>query len=197
MKRYTCDEILGLDPPPCDQYWDPERTPLQGIFEDRCVESATLAEILRWNEIPAVDRLWLPCHESVLPTIALGIRRAWIALFVTRAILSAQEDSVSPCPRWSTWAERWLSGEDRTGMAAWAAAVEEGGMYPSSSLKRTAFAALAAWEAARGGSESFDARELGRAALAAGSWAEDAVGDAERERQCEDLAKLLEAHHAE
>lgn len=56
-------------------------------------------------------RLRLVC-ELELPTVTLEQR-------VRFAIFCAQEVVDTQYPRWSAWAERWLSGEDRSADAAW------------------------------------------------------------------------------
>jgi len=91
-------------------------------------------------------------REITLPVVTTEQR-------VKFAILCAKK--VCKSKEWNSWADRWLSGEDRTASAAWAA--------------RAAEAARSAWaaaEAARAAAEAARAAEAERAAEAAwAAWA--------------------------
>jgi hypothetical protein len=98
-----------------------------------------------------------------LPTVTTEQR-------VRYAILCARQ--VRQDAAWNAWADRWLSGEDRTAAAAWAAAAKAA----------AAWAAGAAAEAAVAEAARAAVAEAARAAVAeaARAWVAEAVAEAAR-----------------
>jgi hypothetical protein len=110
------------------------------------------------------------------------------------AILAAQAVIRNMCPKWSEWAQRWLSGEDRStkaARAAWAAAVEAAGASLSKSWSTSSrrLAAVAAREAAWGAVEAAEAWATGASRRAA-AWAAVAAAAAAAEAADLDLVAL-------
>ena len=94
----------------------------------------------------------LKCGCKTLTTVReIPLPAVTTEMFVRLAILCAKE--VCACRAWNAWADRWLSGEDRSEAAARAAAE-------------------AAWARAAQAAEAWAARAAQAAAQAAEAWAE-------------------------
>jgi hypothetical protein len=141
MKRYTVDAIMALNP--CDRY---PRERIVELWDGR--ESLSLREILALD-IPAQDRVWVALQPGAIPSAGCSVV---IERAVTRAIGLAMAQQ--PSPEWKSWAEKWLSGEDRTAhAAAYAAYAAEAAAYAAAAAafyaaEAAAYAAYAAAEAA-------------------------------------------------
>ena len=82
-------------------------------------------------------------REIPLPVVTIEQR-------IRFGIFCAQENVGDRCPAWSTWAARWLSGEDRSEAAAEAARAAAGAARAAWAARAAAWAAVAvAKEAAR------------------------------------------------
>lgn len=114
---------------PCNQY--PESR-VRELWGGR--ESLTPLEILDLP-IPAADRVWVMCQPGVLPK---EMREAAVSRIVTRAV----RNYALPHPATSAWAEKWLSGGDRTIEAA-----AEAARAAAEAAERAAWAARAAAQA--------------------------------------------------
>ena len=120
------------------------------------------------------DAVWLATRQGMLSHEVVS---RWLHVVVERAIRRALEGKVSPAYR--RWADRWLSGEDRSAEAAVAARVA------AEWSAEAAAAAAAAEEVARGAWAW--ASEW---AASAAAWAD--VVEAETEQQVRDLLAILE-----
>ena len=89
-------------------------------------------------------------REIPLPSITTEMR-------VRFAILCAKE--VCADLSWNAWADRWLSGEDRSAEAAWAAQATSWAAYAAQAA--AAAAAAAAWAAYAAEAAAAAAREVG------------------------------------
>ena len=159
-RRYTEADILALRP--C-------YTAAQVRAAFGPDEALTLQQIADRRRVPAADRLWVLWR--LLPA---DLRRVAVERIVARAV----RRYALPEPSTRAWAERWLSGEDRTeaeALRAWAAA--------RAAMAATARAA-AALAAGVGGAEA----ERASAEEEAPWWAER---DAERRRQLADIRAAL------
>ncbi len=103
MKSWTVDEMVAE----CPCY---SRERIEQLFAGR--EQLTLLEILDLH-ISDRDKAWVCAREN-------EYRTEWIARVVTRAV----ETHALRCgvPAVEQWAARWLSGEDRSDAAVYAAA---------------------------------------------------------------------------
>jgi hypothetical protein len=115
-------------------------------------------------------------REIPLPKITTEMR-------IRFAIMCAKE--VCACPSWNAWADKWLSGEDRSEAAAraaraaraaqaaaWAAEAAAGAAWAAA---RAAWAAARAARAARAAQAAAWAAEAAYAAEAAAAWAAEAA----------------------
>jgi hypothetical protein len=93
-------------------------------------------------------------REIPLPAVTTEMR-------VRFAIMCAQE--VCACPSWNAWADKWLSGEDRSEAAAGAAAAAA---YAARAARAARAAEAAAAAAARSAYAAQAAAEAARAAAA-------------------------------
>ena len=149
MKTVTVDDVLALNP--CSTYTRGKLAELWGAREAiTCREYSELP-------VPADDRLWgmIRLWPKAVPT--------WLDVIVERAIRRSLGKSGNPL--WETWAENWLSGEDRTRESA-----------------------EAAWAAEAAEAEAWAARE---AAWAEAAWAAEAWA-AEAEQQVIDFVEIAE-----
>jgi hypothetical protein len=145
--------------------------------------SATLEQVLRATEVPATDRIWVATRPGALPTDVLT---EWVERIVTVAVATY----ALTCPATEAWALGWLSGEDRTEEAAWAARAAWAAARAAWAAGSAAWAARAAWDAAWAAWAAWAAAwAAGTAAGAAGT----AARTAELEAQIADLLDLLEA----
>jgi hypothetical protein len=106
MKTLTPQQIVDLNP--CKGY---DLKQVTELFDNR--KSVTYLEILDTDKIPLWDIIWVFCQFTVLDK---DIRNQWLEIIVTRAIkthaLHCDVDKVEE------WAKNWLSGVDRTVVAA-------------------------------------------------------------------------------
>lgn len=158
MKRLSVDQVMRMRP--CSEYSE-ER--VRELFGRR--KTLSLIQILDLG-IPPADRLWVMFQDNVVDDETL---RRFANIVVDRAVRN-HALTYEPIRE---WAERWLSGEDRSEKSA-----------------------SAADRAARWVAE--DAEEWARAAASASSaraaedWvAADAACWAEREFQVEDMRRIL------
>ena len=66
------------------------------------------------------DQRWLAAR-MLLDRGGAKLLSRWLDPLVEAAIHRGQAEVGDNCPVWTAWAERWLSGEDRSEAAAWAA----------------------------------------------------------------------------
>jgi hypothetical protein len=133
----------------------------------------SLAQILVLD-IPAADRMWVVWRpESLTPQQ----RQTVIERIVTRAVRMYALPALST----QQWATRWLTGEDRTREAAWAA--EASWAAAEAAASWAAGVAAEAWVAAAGPAARAAAR-----AEAAAAWA---AAGAEYDRQIQDVLDVL------
>lgn len=125
---------------PCDKY---DRERIVKLCAGK--PSLTLLEILDHPDIPDEDKVWVACRDKN-PT-----RHVAIEVIVTRCVTNHALHCGIPAVE--AWAQKWLSGEDRSSRAAaWASRVAA---WPSRAaaeaalnVARSAWAALnAAWNA--------------------------------------------------
>ena len=133
----------------CDGYSDKQLRAITGAWTTarRAIERA------REQGVPDEDIVHIAC--SVLPP---DLRQRWVDGIIERAIRCAYADAT---PDWQSWADRWLSGEDRSAWsaarsaeAAWAAsrAISTRRLRSSTRLRRSGMCSLgrgppAAWTA--------------------------------------------------
>ena len=160
----TIDDVMSLDP--CSEW---PRSRVAGVFGDHA--SLSLQEILTNEDIPIADRIWLTFRPTVL---APSVRAAAINAIVTRAV----RNHALPCGATKAWAERWLSGDDRTAAAAYAAreAARAAKAAAVAAAKAAVAAAWAAW--------------ADDAAAAAAPWAAARTAYAAREAACAEEYRL-------
>ena len=187
MKTYTVADILAMHP--CSDY---DEARITELWAGR--ESLSLPEILALD-IPAADRVWVVCHPGVLTAEQM---EAWL---VDRIITRAVRNHALPCPETRDWAEKWLSGEDRSQGSAWAAA-------DAARAAAADAADDAVWARARAAARAWAAADAAAWAADAAAWAADAAAwaaaraaaadapwaraeSAERELQVADLLNVL------
>jgi hypothetical protein len=155
---------------PCDKY---DRERIVKLCAGK--PSLTLLEILDHPDIPDEDKVWVACRDKN-PT-----RHVAIEVIVTRCVTNHALHCGIPAVE--AWAQKWLSGEDRSSRAAaWASRVAA---WPSRA------AAEAAWNAER--------NAWNAAWNAWNAWAAWNEPDEERSQQVQDFrdaarAKQMEAH---
>ena len=122
------------------------------------------------GEVSKTDGLKVGCR-TVTTSREIPLPEITTAQKVAFAILAVKE--VCDDPAWNAWADRWLSGEDRSESAAWSAA-----RSAESAAARSAewSAALSAWSAARSAESA--ARSAWSAAESAARSAESAARSA-------------------
>jgi len=170
MKTLTIDDVMAYEP--C---YTRER--VEKLFAGRT--EITIREICA-VDVPARDRVWLFTQDGVLDA---DMRDKWITMIVTRAITN----HVLHCdiPEVERWAEKWLSGADRSSDAAHAAArVAADSAYAAYVAADSANAANAA-NAAYAAADSAYAANAANAAYAAAYYV------TEGEQQIADLLGLL------
>lgn len=168
MKRLSVDDVMGMER--CEEYHEDR---VRELFGDR--ETLSLLEILDLN-IPAKDRVCVMLQDGVVEDEAL---RRFANVVADRAV---QNHALTYEPT-REWAEKWLSGEDRSEQSAWSAVRSSMETKYCAAVASAARAAYWAAVAAR------------RALMAAGAaeWARMAAtsGRAERELQVADMRRLL------
>jgi hypothetical protein len=106
MKTLTPKQIVDLKP--CEGYNLQQVTELFGNKK-----SVTYLEILDTDKIPLEDIIWVFCRLAVLND---NIRNQWLEIIVTRAVTNyALHCGIEKVEK---WAQNWLSGVDRTAVAA-------------------------------------------------------------------------------
>ena len=186
IPSWTVDEMLAEKP--CKEY---TRERLEELWAGH--ERRDLLQILGLN-IPATDKVWACCRDTPL-------REPWLfGRVLTRCIRDhALNCGVSAVEQ---WAQRWLSGEDRSAYAADASADAAWAAY-SAWVARAA--AEAAWYAQV--ATHYAAECATRAAANAADWAANAAARAawsavcaagaaagaeqERERQLQDMREVI------
>lgn len=133
MPSWTVDEMLAEEP--CDRY---DRERIAKLCAGK--PSLTLLEILDHPDIPDEDKVWVACRDKN-PT-----RHVAIEVIVTRCVTNHALHCGIPAVE--AWAQKWLSGEDRSSRAAvWASRVAAWPSRAAAEAARNA-AARAAWNAA-------------------------------------------------
>jgi hypothetical protein len=125
--HWTVDDVLALGPCYTEQQ-------VRNGFGD--CKTLTPREMLMLSRVPVKDRLWLAWR--VLTTEE---RREALDRIITRAVRRC----ALPYEATSSWAERWLSGADRSRGAAKAAAETVTVTRTVAAAKAAAAAAWAAW----------------------------------------------------
>jgi hypothetical protein len=128
-------------------------------------------EVSRMRSIPYEDRIWVLLRREVLGDALKGVVETIVARAVRRHAL--------PCSTTREWARRWLSGEDRSEEAAWAAAraaaAKEEAAWAAARAAAARAAAWAAWatakQAALAAAARAAARAEARAEARAAAWA--------------------------
>ncbi len=178
MTIWTVEDVLALRP--CEDY---DRERLTNLWDGR--DALAIAEVCDLD-IPAEDRLWLLCKApfaSIEPAITAIVTRA-----VTTHALGPHETR--------TWAEKWLSGEDRTSDAAYAVAARaytDAYAYDYVAVAAAvaaAYAAAYAADVAYAAAYAADAAARAAYAYAAADAAATHAAAAEREIQIEDFRAL-------
>lgn len=105
IPRYTLADVRALRP--CY-----DEAQLRRAFGRAATRGLTALEISRKRSIPVADRLWVLWRVLPAPIRAAAVERT-----VARVVRAYALPHVST----RTWAERWLSGKDRTRTAARAA----------------------------------------------------------------------------
>ena len=154
---------------PCSEYRDNNNARLLELYPSK---EADLTDVLRDDRIPVEDRVWVGCHalpwETIEPVVV-----GWVERAIRRCL------GKSGIPEWEAWAERWLSGKDRTGETAWDASWAIG---PATAVR-----------AARAARAASAARAVEVAELAA--WAARAAAAAAREeeakKQLEEITEVV------
>ena len=132
MPSWTVDEMLAEKP--CDKY---DRERIVKLCAGK--PSLTLLEILDHPDIPDEDKVWVACRDKN-PT-----RHVAIEVIVTRCVTNHALHCGIPAVE--AWAQKWLSGEDRSSRAAWNAS--RVAAWASRAAAEAAWnAARAAWNAA-------------------------------------------------
>ena len=179
MKLFTIEDIRS---------WDPCYDPIKYLPEGW---SGTAVDILRHAEIPAEDKLWVVCRESLIDDKTLRLFAVWCCRQVQHLTTDPRSVAAVDCAekfahgeatkdelaaaRDAAWAAVWDAAGDAAEAAAWAAAwaaARTAAWDAAGDAARTA-ARTAAWDAAR-------------AAAEAAAW--DAAWDA----QVAQLIKMLE-----
>ena len=149
-------------------------------------EPVPLDSAIKNDAVPVADRVWLLCQPGVLSDVQ---RQAWLEMIMRRAITA----NVLHCgvKAVEQWARQWLSGEDRSEAAAWAAgdaAWAAAGDAAWAAARDAAWDAArdAAWDAAR--ATAWSARDAARDAAWAAAWA---ARDAEANQQISDAVAVL------
>ena len=178
----TLEQIIALKP--CERYVENGNALLLRLAAGRT--ECELSEILRRADIPVLDRIWLATRDGVLPP---AVRQEWTEGIVTRAVrVHALGTSID------AWAQKWLSGEDRS-----AALAEEAALAARAEAEAAEAAALAARAEAEE-AEATAAAEAGAAWLAAAraqaaaetAWAAAAARKMEYEKQITELLEIIE-----
>ncbi len=109
MKTWTVQEMIAERP--CKEYTEAR------LLELWAGRGALAVNDILNLDIPAADKVWVLCRPDVMTPEQ---RARWLGTIVERAIRRVL--GKSNVPKWERWAERWLSGEDRTRKSAEAAA---------------------------------------------------------------------------
>jgi hypothetical protein len=179
--KITREQLLSWDP--CcrkegERYSDEN---LDKLFGGR--EALTPQDVAQLG-IPPADFVWVWTRPGALPD---DVRQRWIDRVVRRAV----EAHALKCgiPEVEEWAERWISGEDRSRSASRSAAEA---VRAARAAERAALAAKGAtwatWCAALAAGAAAWAEEAAWAAWSAVEAAEAAV---EQQKQVEDLLHIL------
>ncbi len=169
MPTFTLDGVLEAKP--CLT-----SSEVRELWGDR--ESAAALDVIDAEHVKEADRVWLLC--KVKKALPAEIRTRWINRTVTRAVTT----HALPHPVTREWAERWLSGEDRSRESVRAAADAADAAAAWAAESAWAAAADAAWAAAAAAESAWAAASAGAAWLQA--------RDTEYQRQLDDLLELLE-----
>jgi hypothetical protein len=132
MPSWTVDEMLAEKP--CDKY---DRERIAKLCAGK--PSLTLLEILDHPDIPDEDKVWVACRDKN-PT-----RHVAIEVIVTRCVTNHALHCGIPAVE--AWAQKWLSGEDRSSRAA-ARASRVAAWASRAAAEAARAAARAAWNAA-------------------------------------------------
>ena len=166
MKTWTVDEMMKSLA--CYSY---PRERLVKLWAGR--ESLSVAEIAALD-IPVLDKIELLLTTG--PHVAPAVER-----ITTRAIKNAYDKC--QIPEWKTWADKWMSGEDRS----------KGPLADAWELvdakKESEYASLAATRAA--------AWESWSAALESAEWSEPGAGPKELHLQLADILAVVEEQSAD
>ena len=167
----TIASVLALGP--CAEYREGGGARLRELYPSG---QAELADVLRDERINIEDRVWLGCNA-----LPWDVLRPRVEVWVERAI--RRYLGKSGCPEWEAWAERWLSGEDRSDMAAVRAAdAAAAARAADAAVPAVAADAAAAWERA--------ARAAPAARAARAAW--ERAAEEEDRLMLEDLIELAE-----
>ena len=158
--KVTFDQVIGWGP--CSEYQEDGGARLLELYPSK---EAELLDILRDVRIPEEDRVWLGCHALPWETIK-PVVEGWVERAIRRCL------GKSGIPEWETWAEKWLSGEDRSWRAAAAWAAEAGA------------GAARAWAAGAWAARAWAAE--------AAAWAAEAAAWAAREEEKKQLEEITE-----
>lgn len=153
MTSYTVDDVMARGP--C---WTRERVE-EGFGG---AQALSLPEMLRREDVPAADRVWLGL--ALRPDVAVR----FAGIVADRAVRTY----ALPCQATAEWAERWLSGEDRSEAAASAAAWSAADAAAAASASRAAWAgAWAAWAGTTSADEAAGAATRAASSATRSAWA--------------------------
>jgi hypothetical protein len=168
MKTLTPKQIVALGP--CRGY---NLEQITKLFDNK--ESLTYLEILDTDKIPLGDIVWLFCQPDVLDD---NVREQWLEIIVTRAVTNhALHCGIDEIEK---WAKDWLSGVDRTTIAAY---------NTIHAAAHTAYAAHAAADYTA--DAAYAAAEAAADAAYAANTAYGAARENEYKQQIQDLKNIL------
>jgi len=190
MTTYTIAAVRAMRP--CQPTYTTSY--LTDLFAGR--ETVTILDVFD-APIPDADKVWFAVQPGV-------ITKMQIDEFLERTVTRAVTNHALHCgvPEVEEWAKKWLSGEDRSARAAYAAAraadVADAGARAADVADAAARAADVADAAARAADVADAAARAAdvadaaaRAARAAARAAADAAYAAERARQVDDLRHIV------
>jgi hypothetical protein len=155
----SIDSVMGLRP-----YYS--RDHVTSMFGGRT--ECTLLEVLNDPGVKDADKVWLACH-----VLEPDVRQALANLWAERAIRRAYP--TAPAKWQFSWADTWLSGEDRSASSAWAAVTTAG-----ETMAAVRAAEAAAW-----------ADYVPKVEEAAAFAAYAAAAETDRRQQVQDIIELL------
>jgi len=178
MNKLTLKQIRDIEP--C---YDPTRF----VNEDW---TGTVLDILKMEDVPAKDRIWVVTHfldDKTNRLSAVYCARQALKLVDNPDLRSIEACNVAEAFAYGKATEEELAA---AGDAAWAAAGDADGLAAWAAWAAAAAAAAAAWDAAWDAARDAAGSAAGDAGAAAGAAAWDAARDAARDAQIKNLIEL-------